>query len=208
MRNPKEIIFPFFLHCCQETDDVYWKCIFEDLSYGKAPYGVYFTKGFMCCGFKGKEFSYKIDGNKPPPDLFQEVRQLLINNIGIRSSEDRAKQIENFDKKNQENVISKVDNWLDIRRKEIKHLLLENFVISIANIKKWPRIKTKKVIASVMLALHLKVIQPKHITIKQGEIISIENFEILEKIEIKKWNFSWKKKADQNSGSFLMKDLK
>ena len=41
--SQKDIIFPHFLHCCQETKDVFWKYIFEDLSCGRAPYGVYFT---------------------------------------------------------------------------------------------------------------------------------------------------------------------
>lgn len=207
MRTPKEIVFPFFLHCCQETDDIYWKCIFEDLSYGKAPYGVYFTKGFMCCGFKGKEFSYKIDGNKPPPELFNEIKQLLIDNIGIRSNEDRAKQMEKFDKNNEDNFISKIDNWADIRRKEIKHLLLEKYIVSLSKEKKWQRVKTKKIIASILLALHLKVIHPSHITIKKGNITNVENFEIIEKIEMNKWDFSWKKKNETNSGNFLMKQF-
>ena len=40
------------------------KYIFEDLAYGKTPYGAYFNKDFLCCSFKGKEFSYKLDFKK------------------------------------------------------------------------------------------------------------------------------------------------
>ena len=59
-----ELIYPFFIDCCKYTDDIFWKFVFEDLAYGKTPYGIYLTKNFLCCNYKGKEFSYKIDSKK------------------------------------------------------------------------------------------------------------------------------------------------
>ena len=101
-KGRKEIVYPFFLHCCRETNDRYWKYIFEDLAFGIGPYGVYFSKDFMCCGFKGKEFSYKVDQHKPTNELYEEVRNLLRNKLGIRSHDDIIQQKKNFEKTEKE----------------------------------------------------------------------------------------------------------
>ena len=47
-----ELVYPFFLKCCEYTDDIFWKFVFEDLAYGKSPYGTYITKNFLCCNYK------------------------------------------------------------------------------------------------------------------------------------------------------------
>ena len=61
----REIIYPIFLECCQFTDDKFWENVFEDLAYGKTPYGTYISKDFLCCSYKKKEFSYKIEKKLP-----------------------------------------------------------------------------------------------------------------------------------------------
>ena len=119
----KEIIYPHFLHCCQETEDLYWKYIFEDLSYGRAPYGVYFTKGFMCCGFKGKEFSYRVDPNIPVPQLFREVKTILKGKLGIQSSSDILSSREKFEKTSERLALHECSDWNLIKKKEVRCLL-------------------------------------------------------------------------------------
>ena len=118
--SAKEIIYPHFLHCCQETEDLYWKYIFEDLSYGRAPYGVYFTKGFMCCGFKGKEFSYRVDPNIPVPQLFKEVKTILKSKLGIQSSSDILSSREKFEKTSERLALNECNDWNLIKKKEVK----------------------------------------------------------------------------------------
>ena len=152
----KDIIFPHFLHCCQETKDLYWKYIFEDLSYGRAPYGVYFTKGFMCCGFKGKEFSYRVDPNKPTPDLFQEVKTILQKKLGIQSSSDILSKREQFDKTSDQLALNECNDWNLVKRKEVRCLILENFILS--NNKDWSRSHSKKALSTLMLAIQLKIV--------------------------------------------------
>jgi hypothetical protein len=56
----KEIIYPIFLECCQYADDTFWENIFEDLAYGKSPYGTYISKDFLCCGYKKKSLVTKL----------------------------------------------------------------------------------------------------------------------------------------------------
>lgn len=183
--SAKEIIYPYFLHCCHETDDLFWKYIFEDLSYGRTPYGVYFTKGFICCGFKGKEFSYRIDKDKPIPELFSDVKKILQNKLGLQSSEDLINNRQKFDETTKELSLSDCSDWSKVKKKEVKNLLLENFVIK--NNPNESRIKLKRQLSTLLLALQLKLIVNDDIEIENGKIISINNWETLKNSEIKDW---------------------
>ena len=125
----KEIPYPFFLHCCRETEDMYWKYIFEDLAYGKAPYGAYFAKGFLCCSFRGKEFSYKIDPNLTTVTLFNEVRNLLQTKLNIQSTIDRIAQRVIFDENSDAPCLQECCDWNLVKRKEVRNLLLYKYAI-------------------------------------------------------------------------------
>lgn len=189
----KEIIYPHFLHCCQETEDHYWKYIFEDLSYGRAPYGVYFTKGFMCCGFKGKEFSYRVDPNIPVPQLFREVKTILKGKLGIQSSSDILSSREKFEKTSERLALHECSDWNLIKKKEVRCLLLENFIISQS--KSANRMLQKKLLSSLMLAIQLKIINNEDIIIHKGNVVEIQKWEKIKKLHLKEWDFNIKKKV-------------
>ena len=42
-----ELVYPIFLKCCEISDDDFWKYVFEELAYGRSPYGTYIKKGFL-----------------------------------------------------------------------------------------------------------------------------------------------------------------
>jgi len=191
--SAKEIIYPHFLHCCQETEDHYWKYIFEDLSYGRAPYGVYFTKGFMCCGFKGKEFSYRVDPNIPVPQLFKEVKTILKSKLGIQSSSDILSSREKFEKTAESLALHECSDWNLIKKKEVRCLLLENFIISQNS--GFNRAQQKKLLSSLMLAIQLKIIINEDIIIHSGNIVEIEKWEQIKNLHLKEWDFNIKKKV-------------
>ncbi len=193
--SAKEIIYPHFLHCCQETEDLYWKYIFEDLSYGRAPYGVYFTKGFMCCGFKGKEFSYRVDPNIPIPQLFKEVKTILKSKLGIQSSSDILSSREKFEKTSERLALNECNDWNLIKKKEVKCLLLENFIISQS--KSLNRMQQKKLLSSLMLAIQLKIINNEDIIINEGRIVVIDKWEEIKLLHLKDWGFNIKKKVSK-----------
>ena len=194
--NVKEIIFPHFLHCCQETDDHYWKYIFEDLSYGRAPYGVYFTKGFMCCGFKGKEFSYRVDPNIAVPQLFKEVKTILQTKLGIQSSNDILSSRERFEKTSARLALHECNDWNLIKKKEVRCLLLENFIISQG--KNLNRVQQKKLLSSLMLAIQLKIVINDDITIQDGKVVEISKWGEIQNLHLKDWDFNMKKKSDSS----------
>ena len=92
MPQKKELIYPFFLECCQFTKDLFWVTIFENLAYGEAPYGTYISKGYLCCSFKNKKFTYKIE-RKDAEILYRDIHNLLTNKVGILSRKQNKKSV-------------------------------------------------------------------------------------------------------------------
>ena len=121
----KEILYPIFLECYNHSDDIYWQNIFEDLSYGISPYGTYFSKDYLCCNYKKKEFSYKIE-QKDSKQIYKDVYNLLTKKLGLLSQTQKIEKKKDFI--NFEDSIKETrKTWNDIRKKNIKELLSNHF---------------------------------------------------------------------------------
>ncbi len=197
-----EIVYPYFLHCCSKTADHFWKYIFEDLSYGKTPYGSYINKNFLCCNFKGKNFSYKLDFNKTYDKTFNDIYDLFVKKLGILSPTDKFNKRKKFDKQSDDMSISECNNWTEIKKKELKNILLEIYFLKLAKKYKWTKPVLKKKLALIQLALNLKVINNSDIKIENGVIQNIINIEIYNK-PIKEWEYNWRFKTECQSKSFI-----
>lgn len=167
----KEIIYPIFLECFQYTTDSFWENIFEDLSYGKCPYGTYINKNFLCCNYKDKEFSYKIE-KKNPQQLYNDIYNLLAVKLGLLSSRDKLKKKLVFNNIEEELKFNK-NKWTDIRKKNIKDLLIENYVIDMKNKYLLSNKQSKNLLSSIFIGMIFKVINIKDICYNDGKINSI-----------------------------------
>lgn len=168
----KEILYPVFLECLQFTNDFFWENIFEDLAYGKTPYGTYINKDFLCCNYKDKEFSYKIE-KKEPELLYNDILFLLGKKLGILSSKDKNnKQI---DFKNIENELKECrKNWSNIRKKNIKDLLIERYVLNMKDKYLLTFKQAQELLSHIFIGLVFKVISVKDIKYNDGVITSID----------------------------------
>ena len=168
----KEILYPVFLECLQFTNDFFWENIFEDLSYGKTPYGTYINKDFLCCNYKDKEFSYKIE-KKEPEQLYKDIIFLLGKKVGILSLKDKNnKQI---DFKNIENELKECrKNWSNIRKKNIKDLLIERYVLNMKDRYLLTFKQAQELLSHIFIGLVFKVISVKDIKYSDGVITSID----------------------------------
>lgn len=167
----KEIIYPIFLECFQYTTDSFWENIFEDLSYGKCPYGTYINKNFLCCNYKDKEFSYKIE-KKNPQQLYNDIYNLLAVKLGLLSSRDKLKKKLDFNNIEEELKFNK-NKWTDIRKKNIKDLLIENYVIDMKNKYLLSNKQSKNLLSSIFIGMIFKVINIKDICYNDGKINNI-----------------------------------
>jgi hypothetical protein len=179
MTIKKEIIYPIFLECCQYSNDIFWENIFEDLAYGKTPYGTYISKGFLCCNYKDKEFSYKIE-QKDSEQLYKDIYLLLSKKLGLLSQRDKMKKKIDFFNI-EEDLKEGRKNWSSIRKKNIKDLLIENYVVDMKNKHLLTLKQTQYLLSIIFIAMIFKVITVKDIHYENGKIEHIDGIEIKHK---------------------------
>ena len=168
----KEILYPVFLECLQFINDAFWENIFEDLAYGKTPYGTYINKDFLCCNYKNKEFSYKIE-KKDPKTLYNDIYSLLGKKLGILSIRDKTNR--QIDFQNIENELKECrKNWANIRKKNIKDLLIERYVLNMKNKYSLSYKQAQTLLSTIFIGLVFKVISVKDIKYSDGNITEID----------------------------------
>lgn len=177
MSKKRDIIYPIFLECCQYADDAFWENIFEELAYGKAPYGTYISKNFLCCSFKKKEFNYEIE-KKNAKTIFTEIYNLLTKKLGLLSQREKVKKMKHF-MDLEETMINSRKEWSSIRKKNMKELLIEMYVIRM-KIKHSLTIKqTRYLISIICIAIIFKVIISKDIDYSNGRINHIDGIDFI-----------------------------
>ena len=183
-----DIIYPIFLESAKFATDIFWENIFEELSYGKTPYGSYISKNFLCCNYINKEFSYKIE-RKNPEIIYKEIYLLFINKLGILSQKEKLKKRIDFNKIEQDLKESR-KNWINIRKKNIKDLLIEKYVIDMKKLYNLSITQTKYLLNIIVNSIVFKTINSKDIeyydnkihnikgiTFSNNKIILLKNFE-------------------------------
>jgi hypothetical protein len=175
----KEIIYPIFLECSQYAEDTFWINIFEDLAYGKTPYGTYINKDFLCCKYKNKEFNYKIE-KKNSKELYDDIYNLFANKLGLLSQIDKINQKIDFYNLEEE-IKSYKKSWVNIKKKNIKDLFIENYVIEMRNKYNLTLKQSKFLLSIIFIGMIFKVFSIKDINYEDGKITSIEGINFKKK---------------------------
>jgi hypothetical protein len=182
----KDIIYPIFIQCCPFTCDNFWELIFEDLAYGKCPYGTYISKNFLCCSYKNKEFSYKIE-KKDPEILYTEIYTLLTDKLGLLSHSDKIQKKKAF--MDLEDLMKDSrKTWADIRKKNIRELMLELYVTKMKIKHSLSLKQAKHLLSIIFIAMVFKVITNNDIYYENGRIKYIEGIDFAKKQVIIKKN--------------------
>lgn len=177
MRQKKEIIYPIFLECCEHAEDSFWECVFEDLAHGKAPYGTYINKDFLCCRFKGREFTYKIE-RKNSEILHQEVYDLLTQKLGILSQKEKVKKRLDFHNV-EKSIRDKRQKWSQIRKKNIKDILYQNYALDMKEKHKLTIKQAKYLLSLILMMIMFKTLTSKDIIYENDKIVNISGIEFL-----------------------------
>ncbi len=173
----KEITYPIFFEVAKYAEDHFWKSMFEEMAYEKTPYGCYLSKGFLNCSFKGKEFSYKIQETDDPEKIYIDIITLLKEKLGIFSSSDKLRKIQDFAKMEDEIKELKNNKWAGIKKKTSKDFIIENFVIEMKAKYGLSDTKAKQLLGTIMSGLIFKVYTPKDINYENGKIHEIAGLE-------------------------------
>lgn len=172
----REVLYPIFLKCVAFVgDDQFWRETFEDLAYGIVYGGAYIMKGVMCCKVKGKEFVYKFN-DKEPERVFADVTRLLREKLNIMSRNERKAMIDELVEVEQSMNQMKNMEWSDIKKKSMKDILFQNFLIKMKYQYELRDSQMKKLYSTINLALMLKSIKNADIQYRNGEIQEIRGF--------------------------------
>ena len=154
-----KLVYPFFLDCCQYTDNVFWGDIFFNLAFGIPPLGTYISQDFLCCSLDQKEFIYGIE-KKDSETLFEEVYSLLKNRLGVFSHQDKVGNIND------------IKNWNDIKKK-IKETFIELYVFRMRTEYSLSIKQARHLLSTILIAMVFKVITAKDIDYSNGCINKI-----------------------------------
>lgn len=162
-----------FLECCKYTTDMFWESVFEDLAYGKLPYGTYISNNSLCCSYKDRNFSYSLSEKQDPKQLYEDVYNLLSKKLSLLSQKDKIrKKIEFFNLEFDNDEYRK--NWASIRKKNVQDLLIENYVIDMKKKYNLSLKQARYLLSKIYVGRILKVITSKDINFQDGKVVGIE----------------------------------
>ena len=106
--------------------------------------------------------------------MYKEVYNLLNKKLGLCSQTDKNKRKETFDSLESHLKTIQNSNWSSIKKKGIKELLIENFVIDMKNKYDLTITQTKKLLLFISTCILFKVIVSSDINYECGKIQSID----------------------------------
>ena len=182
-----DVIYPIFIECMQYSNDIFWKNTFEELSYGKCPYGIYISNDNICCNYKDKKFCYNINNQLECETVYKDIIKLFKDKFGLLSKSDKLMKNKLFiEKQNEINDILN-SNWSNIKRKNIRIMLIEKFVIDKSKQYGLSIIQSRDLYHQIILGLLFKTIHKNSIVYKDKHIKEIDI------ISFKKGSYSFNK---------------
>ena len=163
----KDLLYPYLIECCKYTSDKFWKGVFEDLAYGISPYGTYIHKDMLTCNYKDKGFVYKLQ-KKDSKELFDDIVSLFKNKLELVSQDEIIQKKQSVAK----NI--SYDDWSNIKKKNLKEILIERFAIAMCKEHHLSITETRYLVSVIFLSFIFKVLTSSDITINNGIIESVD----------------------------------
>jgi len=150
------IIYPIFLEVFLLSDDDYWKHLIKDLAFNNTPYGLYIDADTqtICSILKGREFHFCFMDRTDVEVLYTELYDYFHNKVGIFSSKEY---------KENKNINVKYNSWVSIKKKMVKDLLIQNYVIELKHKYDLTLHQSKLLLSNIMLWFQFKLIKPTDI---------------------------------------------
>lgn len=190
--------FPILLEVSLRQKNTFWADVFENLAYGKAPYGCYVTaSSFIVSKNKGHEFTYFLgEQTKAADDIGAELIDILTKKMNFMSITDRLVKLEKF-RNTKDRLKQKLwsSKWSDIRRKKSKDQLIEMYVLTLKDKNKLSFPTVKSLLSAIIIGLIFKQIDSDNIQMKDGKIINISNI----KVENKMWSVTSSKQKPKET---------
>ena len=155
MYVPSQVIYPVFVECCQYVSDSYWETIFMNLATNNpTSCQLSIQKNNIVSTKTDNSFEYCFEG-VDAKTIYTDLKSLV--------------QIESTDTKT-----CGYDDWSSIRKKGIKDLLVEMFVIDKQREYELSVEQSRHLLSFVLLSIAIKTIDSDMITLSDDKIQDIK----------------------------------
>lgn len=171
------VVYPIFLDIAGHAeDDGYWKLLYEDMAYGKFPFGVSMRNGTFCCFNKGREFSILLEGDAFL--LYTQIHSLLRDQMGLLSE---------HEKKKFKTDIIETTQAREEGKRQIKDSTLMMYVIREGDKFLIPDTILRRIFSLLIVGFMFKTILVKDVVFRDNDIERISGFQFTpNKIRISK----------------------
>jgi hypothetical protein len=167
------ILHPVFLQCCRLTVDKFWENIFEDLAYGITPYGSYINNDAVSCKTKTGAVSSVIIDKNNIQQTHDRIYNMFSSTLNILSPAERLETQNNFKKIEEDSKTTRVQ-WIDIKKKNIKDVLIDIFVVDMKAKHNISIQQARYLRSMIHTAMLFKAIDGTNINMDNGNITSID----------------------------------
>ncbi|MAI13345.1 MAG: hypothetical protein CMM15_04955 [Rhodospirillaceae bacterium] len=195
----KDISHPIFLKIAMQMDDTFWKYIYEDMAYGKCPFGIFLEQNYLCCFIKGKEFSFKMDVDSP--SLTEDIHYMMKEKAEILSEKEKIQKKEKF-------LNEQRKGQKGIHKKYSRDSLLQDYVLHHAKENEIGIDICRRVISFIFVGFLLKLLDISHITIEGNNICSIQGIKFEKKKILVTNNFLYDKNFKVSNSMFMEEENK
>lgn len=171
----KKIIYSIFLEISKHTPDPFWKCIFENISFGKMNKYFYIYGNTIYSTNKNRMFIYTINPKQDFKITSHELCQLFMENTNIFSSKNNNEKTCALEQKRAQKNIEQC--WGNIKKKNIKETLIIDYIndMRIQYRLNWEQ--TKQLYNMIQLSFMLKCHNSSDIKLENGKIKHIDGIE-------------------------------
>lgn len=193
----KPIVNPIFEKLANLTEDIFWKTTFLDCARGKLPRGFTFRNNLLTFKKGNKMTCLELTTNLP--ESFTSTMNFFQSAAGIMSSQDRRKiKLKEEERILEQNEKDLDKEWKDIRKENIKDVLLNEFIVDICERLEFNENEKRELITTIKKGIMLKYFNNDNILMENGKIVEIDGLNYNEKKRIHEIDESYIVKRNRN----------
>lgn len=171
----KKVIYPYFLECAGYTMDEYWIQMFENMSKGKFPKNIHYSKYNNIIQIKigNDKDVYRITENVSYD--FQSIKELFQKKLHLQSNKDKDDIKTNMEKIRNEISSSYDVDWKNLKKKTVKDAIIRAYIISLEDEYKLNKDELKQLIQTIQLGSSFGWINDNTIIYQDKSIVDISN---------------------------------
>lgn len=167
--------FPIFREAAEYTLNPYWKGVFVACAEGKFPSCFTLSKSIIYINKGSKCSKYELPPT--PQEVLVLCKNIFENVLGMQAEQEKQKDIQDFNiyqENKSQNITDKIVTKIkDVRKKEDKIVLIDQYTLSTGKELELTLAQKQKLKTAILTGLDLKIL--KDIEFSENKILNIPN---------------------------------